>query len=123
MKNLFLVLSFILISVSTYSQDDFSGWWQSKTSKYITMIYAGSYGVSAVVNYSPSTDNTIHEEIIKRNKKTFVTRLFNPANGYFVKVKYKLKDKNNLICKFSGDLNKTIHLTRYEVNLKDKLKK
>jgi len=69
MKNLFLVLSFILISVSTYSQDDFSGWWQSKTSKYITMIYAGSYGVSAVVNYSPSTDNTIHEEIIKRNSK------------------------------------------------------
>lgn len=123
MKNLFLVLSFILISVSTYSQDDFSGWWQSKTSKYITMIYAGSYGVSAVVNYSPSTDNTIHEEIIKRNKKTFVTRLFNPANGYLVEVKYKLKDKNNLICKFSGDLNKTIHLTRYKVNLKDKLKK
>jgi len=123
MKNLFLVLSFILISVSTYSQDNFSGWWQSKTSKYITMIYAGSYGVSAVVNYSPSTDNTIHEEIIKRNKKTFVTRLFNPANGYLVEVKYKLKDKNNLICKFSGDLNKTIHLTRYEVNLKDKLKK
>ena len=123
MKNLFLVLSFILISVSTYSQDDFSGWWQSKTSKYVTMIYAGSYGVSAVVNYSPSTDNTIHEEIIKRNKKTFVTRLFNPANGYLVEVKYKLKDKNNLICKFSGDLNKTIHLTRYKVNLKDKLKK
>jgi len=123
MKNLFLVLSFILISVSTYSQEDFSGWWQSKTSKYITMIYAGSYGVSAVVNYSPSTDNTIHEEIIKRNKKTFVTRLFNPANGYLVEVKYKLKDKNNLICKFSGDLNKTIHLTRYKVNLKDKLKK
>ena len=123
MKNLFLVLSFILISVSTYSQEDFSGWWQSKTSKYITMIYAGSYGVSAVVNYSLSTDNTIHEEIIKRNKKTFVTRLFNPANGYLVEVKYKLKDKNNLICKFSGDLNKTIHLTRYKVNLKDKLKK
>ena len=123
MKNLFLVLSFILISVSTYSQDNFSGWWQSKTSKYITMIYDGSYGVSAVVNYSPSTDNTIHEEIIKRNKKTFVTRLFNPANGYLVEVKYKLKDKNNLICKFSGDLNKTIHLTRYKVNLKDKLKK
>ena len=123
MKNLFLVLSFILISVSTYSQEDFSGWWQSKTSKYITMIYAGSYGVSEVVNYSPSTDNTIHEEIIKRNKKTFVTRLFNPANGYLVEVKYKLKDKNNLICKFSGDLNKTIHLTRYKVNLKDKLKK
>ena len=123
MKNLFLVLSFILISVSTYSQDNFSGWWQSKTSKYITMIYAGSYGVSAVVNYSPSTDNTIHEEIIKRNKKTFVTRLFNPANGYLVEVKYKLKDKNNLICKFSCDLNKSIHLTRYKVNLKDKLKK
>lgn len=123
MKNLFLVLSFILISVSTYSQDDFSGWWQSKTSKYITMIYTGSYGVSEVVNYSPSTDNTIHEEIIERNKRTFVTRLFNPANGYLVKVKYKLKDKNNLICKFSGDLNKTIHLTRYKVNLKDKLKK
>ncbi len=123
MKNLFLVLSFILISVSTYSQDDFSGWWQSKTSKYITMIYAGSYGVSEVINYSPSADNTIHEEIIKRNKRTFVTRLFNPANGYLVEIKYKLKDKNNLICKFSGDLNKTIHLTRYKVNLKDKLKK
>lgn len=87
------------------------------------MIYTGSYGVSEVINYSPSADNTIHEDIIKRNKKTFVTRLFNPANGYLVKVKYKLKDKDNLICKFSGDLNKTIHLTRYKVNLKDKLKK
>jgi len=122
MKNLFLALLFNLITFTSFSQDDFSGWWESKTSKYITMIYTGEYGVAEVVNYNPFNEHVIEEKILKRTKKTFTTRLFNPENGYSVKVKYKLKDKNNLICKFTGDLNRTVHLTRYKFDLNNKLK-
>ena len=46
MKKLFLALLFNLITLTAFSQDNFAGWWESKTSKYITMIYVGDYGVS-----------------------------------------------------------------------------
>ena len=88
------------------------------------MIYTGEYGVSQVMNYNPFNDSYVEEKIIKKNKNTFVTTLFNPENGYFVKIKYKLKDKDNLICKYSGDYNKTLRLTRYKFDfLNNKLKK
>ena len=122
MKNLFLALLFNLITFTSFSQVDFGGWWESKTSKYITMIYTGEYGVAEVVNYNPFNEHVIEEKILKRTKTTFTTHLFNPENGYSVKVKYKLKDKNNLICKFTGDLNRTVHLTRYKFDLNNKLK-
>ncbi len=124
MKNLFLALLFNLISITSFSQDDFKGWWECKVSEYITMIYTGEYGVSQVMNYNPFNDSYVEEKIIKKNKNTFVTTLFNPENGYFVKIKYKLKDKDNLICKYSGDYNKTLRLTRYKFDfLNNKLKK
>jgi len=107
MKKLFLALLFNLITLTAFGQDDFS---------------VGDYGVSQVVNYNPWNEDVIEEKIIKRNKYTFITHLFNKRNGYSVKVKYKLKDKNNLICKFTGDLKKTVHLTRYKFDLNNKLK-
>ena len=122
MKKLFLALLFNLITLTAFSQDNFAGWWESKTSKYITMIYVGDYGVSQVVNYNPWNEDVIEERIIKRNKNTFITHLFNKRNGYSVKVKYKLKDKNNLTCKFTGDLKRTVYLTRYKFDLNNKLK-
>ena len=71
MKNLFLALLFNLITFTSFSQDDFNGWWESKTSKYITMIYTGEYGVAEVVNYNPFNEHVIEEKILKRTKKTF----------------------------------------------------
>ena len=53
------------------------------------------------------------KKIIKQSKSNFTTELYNKSNGYSVKIKYKLKDDNTLICYFSGDLNKKITLTRY----------
>tara|TARA_B100000683_G_C12430218_1_gene531403 strand:- start:273 stop:641 length:369 start_codon:yes stop_codon:yes gene_type:complete len=117
MQKIFLLL--ILFSTSIYSQNNFKGWWQCKVSEYITIISAGEYGVSQVMNYNPFSDSYVEEKIIKKNKNTFVTTLFNPENGYFVKIKYKLKDKNNLICKYSGDYNETLHLTRYKFDFLD----
>ena len=35
MKKLFLALLFNLITLTAFSQNDFEGWWESKTSKYI----------------------------------------------------------------------------------------
>ena len=122
MKNLFLALLFNLISITSFSQNNFKGWWECKVSEYITIISTGEYGVSQVINYNPFKDSYVEEKIIKKNKSTFITHLFNKRNGYSVKVKYKLKDKNNLICKFTGDLKRTVYLTRYKFDLNNKLK-
>ena len=112
MKTHLSILAFIIFSFSLSAQDEFGGWWESKTSKYVTIIHVGEYGVASVINYNPFSENVLEERIIKRNKKSFTTRLFNPENGYSVKVKYKMKDKDNLTCKFTGDLNRTVHLKR-----------
>jgi hypothetical protein len=112
MKIRLSILLLILSSNSLSAQDEFDGWWESKTSKYITIIYVGDYGVARVLNYNPFNENVIEERILKSNKNSFLTHLFNPENGYSVKIKYKMKDENNLICKFKGDLNKTVNLKR-----------
>ena len=112
MKIRLSILLLILSSNSLSAQDKFDGWWESKSSKYITIIYVGDYGVARVLNYNPFNENVIEERIVKRNKNSFLTHLFNPENGYSVKIKYKMKDENNLICKFKGDLNKTVNLKR-----------
>jgi hypothetical protein len=124
MKNLFLTLLFNFILTFSFAQNsDFHGLWETPTSKYITSIYVGEYGVSSVVNYNTINGKTISEEIIKEETNSFTTLLFNPDNNYSVKIKYILKDKNNLILKFSGDLNKKIKYTRYKLDLEnDKLK-
>ena len=112
MKTQLSIIVLFVISYSLPAQDEFSGWWESETSKYVTIIHVGEYGVASVINYDPFNENILEERIIKRNKKSFTTHLFNPENGYSVKVKYKMKDKDNLICKFTGDLNRTVHLKR-----------
>lgn len=124
MKNLFLTLLFNFILTFSFAQNsDFHGLWETPTSKYITSIYVGEYGVSSVVNYNTINGKTISEEIIKEETNSFTTFLFNPDNNYSVKIEYILKDKNNLILKFSGDLNKKIKYTRYKLDLEnDKLK-
>jgi len=124
MKNLFLTLLFNFILTFSFAQNkDFHGLWETSTSKYITSIYVGEYGVSSVVNYDVTSGKTTIEEIIEEKTNYFTTLLFNPNNNYSVKIKYILKDENNLILKFSGDLNKKIKYTRYRLDLKqNKLK-
>lgn len=124
MKNLFLTLLFNFILTFSFAQNkDFHGLWETPISKYITSIYVGEYGISSVVNYDVTSGKTISEEIIEEKTNSFTTLLFNPNNNYSVKIEYILKDENNLILKFSGDLNKKIKYTRYRLDLKqNKLK-
>jgi len=120
MKNLFLTLLFNFILTFSFAQNsDFHGLWETPVSKYITSIYIGEDGVSSVVNYDTTSGKTISEEIIEEKTNSFTTFLFNPDNNYSVKIKYILKNKNNLILKFSGDLNKKIKYTRYKLDLKN----
>lgn len=120
MKNLFLTLLFNFILTFSFAQNkDFHGLWETPISKYITSIYVGEEGVSSVVNYDTTSGKTISEEIIEEKTNSFTTFLFNPDNNYSVKIKYILKDKNNLILEFSGDLNKKIKYTRYKLDLKN----
>lgn len=120
MKNLFLTLLFNFILTFSFAQNkDFHGLWETPISKYITSIYVGEDGLSSVVNYDVTSGKTINEEIIEVKTNSFTTFLFNPDNNYSVKIKYILKDKDNLILKFSGDLNKKIKYTRYKLDLKN----
>jgi hypothetical protein len=120
MKNLFLTLLFNFILTFSFAQNsNFHGLWETPVSKYITSIYVGEDGVSSVVNYDLTSGKTINEEIIEIKTNSFTTFLFNPDNNYSVKIKYILKNKNNLILKFSGDLNKKIKYTRYKLDLKN----
>jgi len=120
MKNLFLTLLFNFILTFSFAQNkNFHGLWETPTSKYITSIYVGEDGVSSVVNYDVISGKTINEEIIEIKTNSFTTFLFNPDNSYSVKIKYILKNKDNLILKFSGDLNKKIKYTRYKLDLKN----
>ena len=112
MKKLFITI-LLLTSLTSSSQEQFEGIWVSKTSTFKTTIITSEYAILKVFNFSFVEDKIINEKIIKQSKSNFTTVLYNKSNGYSVKIKYKLKDDNTLICYFSGDLNKKITLTRY----------
>ena len=116
MKNTIFAIAFCFSSAFIYAQESFEGSWVTPTSKYITVIYEGEYGVRDIKNINTVNDVTIEEKIIKKNKNTFVTRVFNKNNGYTVTVKYKLKNKNTIICKFKGDINTTLLYKRLFAN-------
>ena len=112
MKKLFITI-LLLTSLASSSQEQFEGIWVSKTSTFKTTIITSEYAVLKVFNFSFVEDKIINEKIIKQSKSTFTTELYNKSNSYSVKIKYKLKNNNTLVCYFSGDLNKKITLTRY----------
>lgn len=116
MKNIILAIAFCFSSAFIYAQESFEGSWVTPKSKYITVIYEGEYGVKDIVNINTVNSTTIEETIIKKNKNTFTTRVFNKNNGYIVTVKYKLKDKNTIACKFKGDINTTLIYKRLFAN-------
>jgi len=116
MKNIILAIAFCFSSMCAFAQKSFEGSWVTPTSKYVTVIYEGQYGVRDIKNINTVSEAAIEETIIKKNKNTFVTRVFNRNNGYTVTVKYKLKNENTIICKFKGDINTTLVYKRLFAN-------
>ena len=107
MKNLFLTLSFIFISLTTFAQNQFEGMWISNKSTYITTILASENAVVKVINFSFDENKIIEEKILSQTEDFFVTELYNKDNGYKVIITYKLDNKGNLFCEYSGDYNGT----------------
>lgn len=107
MKNLFLTLSFIFISLTTFAQNQFEGMWISNKSTYITTILASENAIVKVINFSFDENKIIEEKILSQTEDSFVTELYNKDNGYKVIITYKLDNKGNLFCKYSGDYNGT----------------
>lgn len=112
MKKLCIII-LLLTSLISSSQEQFEGIWVSKTSTFKTTIITSEYAILKVFNFSFVENKIINEKIIKQSNSGFTTELYNKSNGYLVKIKYKLKDDNTLICYFSGHLNKKITLTRF----------
>lgn len=120
MQKIFLLL--ILFSTFTFAQIKFQGWWHNpEQENYITIIEETDFGVISVVNFDPFENHYIQEQIVERSKNTFTTHIYRPENGWTVTIKYKLKSKNRLICKFTGDYNETLIYRRYKLP-KQKLK-
>jgi len=111
MKNLFLTLSFIFISLLSYSQEQFEGMWVEEDSSYINIILSSKYAIIKVFNFSFAENNVIEENIIKQTKDSFITELHNKTNGYKVNIEYKINGEN-LICKYTGDYTGTTILTK-----------
>tara|TARA_R100001369_G_scaffold42324_1_gene68526 strand:- start:50 stop:394 length:345 start_codon:yes stop_codon:yes gene_type:complete len=114
MKKLFTTLLFALTFLTIQAQKQFEGEWVTNTSTYVTTIIASDYAVLQVFDFSFEYDNFIKESILYQDDYTFTTRCYNPRNGYDVIIKYKLKNKNTLICEFSGDFHGVIKLTKKE---------
>ena len=110
MKNLFITL-FIFITLTVKSQKQFEGVWKSDSSTYKTTIISSKYAILKVFNFSFKEDYCIEENIINQTDTGFVTTLYNPRNGYKVTIEYKFI-KNVLTCKFSGDYNGLVKLTK-----------
>ena len=114
MKKLFTTLFFALAFLTTQAQKQFEGEWVTNTSSYVTTIIASDYAILQVFDFSFKYDNFIKESILYQDDYTFTTECYNSRNGYRVIIKYKLKNEDTIICKFSGDYHGIIELTKKE---------
>ena len=112
MKKLFITLSLLITFLTLTAQEEFNGMWNNEGSEYIKTILASEYKVLNVYNTSFEEYQIIAEEIDKCDKNKFTTSLYNPSNGYSVKIEYTLTDANTITCISSGDLNEKYTLTR-----------
>lgn len=103
MTRLFIALSFLVTFSTLTAQESFNGMWESDDSSYITTILASEYAVLEVYNTSFVECKRVSEEITSQGKSKFTTEIYNPENGYSVKIKYNLKDPNTIVCSYSGD--------------------
>jgi hypothetical protein len=112
MKNLITALFITLASFTVKAQEQFNGIWANSGSGYMKTILASEYSVIQVYNTSFDECRVINEKIVPGNDTTFVTELYNKANGYKVNIKYTLKDADTIEIVLSGSLNRTDTLTR-----------
>ena len=108
MKKLLLLLTLTSTLLLSAQINKMEGSWVSETSSYVMTIITKDSIPVKVFNTSFSEDNFIEEYIVSSNGESFTTKLHNPDNGYYVDIKYILKDSNTMICEYTGDLNKTV---------------
>ena len=108
MKKLLLILLLTSTLLLSAQINKMEGSWVSETSSYVMTIITDDSKPVKVFNTSFSENDFIEEYIVSSNGETFTTKLHNPDNGYYVDVKYILKDSNTMICEYTGDLNKTV---------------
>jgi len=109
MKKFLTTLLFISAVLTATAQKQFEGTWTSKTSKFNTTILASKYAVIKVFNYSFEIDYFLEEKILSQNDNEFITKLYNPRNGYEVIIKYYFI-KDELYCQYIGDYNGLVKL-------------
>ncbi len=108
MKKILLLVALMTTLLFSAQVNKMEGSWVSETSSYVMTIITKDSIPVKVFNTSFSEDNFIEEYIVRSNGKSFTTKLHNPDNGYYVDIKYILKDSNTMICEYTGDLNKTV---------------
>ena len=108
MKKLLLLLTLTSTLLLSAQINKMEGSWVSETSSYVMTIITNDSKPVKVFNTSFSENDFIEEYIVSSNGETFTTKLHNTDNGYYVDVKYILKDSNTMICEYTGDLNKTV---------------
>lgn len=114
MKNTILAIAFCFSAISAFAQRQFEGMWVCKESTYVNTIVASDYAILKVVNFSFAEHAVLEEEVVSQTDNEFKTRIYNKENGYEAFVKYSLS-KDTLICKYSGDYNKTIKLNKLQL--------
>ena len=112
MKNLFITIFLLLTTFISKAQKQFEGVWAKENSLYKTVILASEYSVINVFNYSFDSDKVLQETILLQTNSTLVTKLYNPSNGYSVKMEYFFKNKKTLHCKITGHLNIEVTLKK-----------
>jgi len=112
MKHLFLTSILFLTSLSVTAQESFNGMWLKEGSDYICTILASEYAVVNCYNTSFEEFDVIPEEIITQDGNSFTSNLYNPDNGYRVKIEYTLISTDSISAVYSGDLEGTYILTR-----------
>lgn len=112
MKNLFITLCLVLTSFTLTAQEAFNGIWKTEGSDYLKTILASDYAVVQCFNTSFEEYDVITEEILDESATSFVTKLYNPANGYEVTIEYTLINSDSISSKYFGDVRGTYALTR-----------
>ena len=108
MKKILLLVALMTTLLFNAQVNKMEGSWVSETSSYVMTIITDNSIPVKVFNTSFSKNDFIEEYIVSSDGETLITKLHNPDNGYYVDIKYILKDSNTMICEYTGDLNKTV---------------
>ena len=116
MKKLLITAVFLFTLLTSKAQQAFEGVWFMEDSSYKTVMLASDYAVVKIINYSFEEDATLDEVILKQTSTNIKTSIYNPRNGYTVKLSYTVIDEDTLQCVFSGDNTDTYLLKREKIN-------